>query len=398
MPTGRDTKPVDNQKRSSISEPSPLPRRDYILLPLLSFLTIVLMFAASEMFTRLFWVQHKSFNCVIEDPVEGDRFKPNCTERTKLVEGPWVTYSYNDCGYRSITSCGPKPAGAIRIAITGSSMSQALHVPYEDTFFDRASRELASRCGRPVDVQNLGVPGLSPIYAYRRIPEALSLQPDVILYLVTPFDLEQKILPGELAERDNPTRVSPTVAAKIAPNPLRDLEHLLIQSRTVLVAQHFIFQNRETFIRMFMVYGDRADFLRQPFTPAWQQRFADFDVILGSVAEKTRAAGVPLIIVPVPSRVEAALLSSPDLPPRVDPYAFGRAIQAIASKHGAGYLDLMKPISAIPDAENLYYTVDGHVRADGHKVIAEELVRKLLDGSVPAFSHCAPRPGADRSQ
>ena len=171
MPTGRDTKPVDNQKRSSISEPSPLPRRDYILLPLLSFLTIVLMFAASEMFTRLFWVQHKSFNCVIEDPVEGDRFKPNCTERTKLVEGPWVTYSYNDCGYRSITSCGPKPAGAIRIAITGSSMSQALHVPYEDTFFDRASRELASRCGRPVDVQNLGVPGLSPtthIVAFRK--------------------------------------------------------------------------------------------------------------------------------------------------------------------------------------------------------------------------------------
>jgi len=111
-----------------------------------------------------------------------------------------------------------------------------------------------------------------------------------------------------------------------------------------------------------------------------------------------RAAGVPLIIVPVPSRVEAALLSSPQLPPQVDPYAFGREIEAIASKHGAGYLDLMKPISDIPNAENLYYTVDGHVAADGHKVIAEELVRKLLDGSVPAFSRCAQRPSAERSQ
>jgi hypothetical protein len=389
---------LDNQKRSSTSEITTLPKRDYFLLPLLSFLTILLMFGASEIFTRLLWVQHKSYACVIEDPVAGDRFIPNCTERAKLAEGPWVTYSYNNCGYRSITPCGPKPPGGLRIAITGSSMSQALHVSYEDTFFDRASRELASRCGRPVDVQNLGVPGLSPIYAYRRIPEALSLQPDVVLYLVTPFDLEQKILPGELAERDNPTRISPTPAAKLAANPLRDFEHLLIQSRTVLVAQHFIFQNRETFIRVFMVYRDRADFLRQPFTAAWQQRFADFDVIIGSVAEKVRAAGVPLIIVPVPSRVEAALLSSPQLPPQVDPYAFGREIEAIASKHGAGYLDLMKPISDIPNAENLYYTVDGHVAADGHKVIAEELVRKLLDGSVPAFSRCAQRPSAERSQ
>src|SRR5579863_10473039 len=103
--------PRDKQSLSVISGPTRLPRRDYILLPLLSFLTIVLMFAVSEIFTRLFWLQHKSFNCVIEDPVEGDRFKPNCTERSKLAEGPWVTYSYNDCGYRSITSCGPKPAG-----------------------------------------------------------------------------------------------------------------------------------------------------------------------------------------------------------------------------------------------------------------------------------------------
>jgi hypothetical protein len=398
LPTERVMERRDNQTHSSVSSPIRLPKRDYFLLPLLSFLTVLLMFGVSEILTRLIWVQHNNHVCVIEDPVAGDQFKPNCTERAKLAEGPWVTYSYNNCGYRSVTPCGPKPAGTIRIAITGSSMSQALHVPYQDTFFDRASRELTSRCGRPVDVQNLGVPGLSPIYAYRRIPEALSLQPDVVLYLVTPFDLEQKILPGELAERDNPTRISPTPAAKLAANPLRDFEHLLIQSRTILVAQHFIFQNRETFIRVFMVYGDRADFLRQPLTPAWQQRFADFDVIVDSVAEKLRAAGVPLIIIPVPSRVEAALLSSPQLPPRVDPYAFGREVEAIASKHGADYLDLMKPISGIPNAENLYYIVDGHVTADGHDVIAEELVRKLLDGSVPAFSQCALRQTAERSQ
>jgi hypothetical protein len=105
---------------------------------------------------------------------------------------------------------------------------------------------------------------------------------------------------------------------------------------------------------------------------------------------------VPLVILAVPSRAEAALLSSSQPPAHVDPFAFGRAIQAIASRHGAGYVDLMGPISRIPNAENLFYPVDGHVTPEGHKVIAQALAQKLQDGSVPAFSHCAPPQSAER--
>ena len=93
---------------------------------------------------------------------------------------------------------------------------------------------------------------------------------------------------------------------------------------------------------------------------------------------------------------EAALLSSPRLPPHVDPFAFGREVQTIASKHGAGYVDLMGPFSRIPNAENLYYVVDGHVTTEGNKMIAEELAQKLQDGSVPAFSRCTSRQSAER--
>ncbi len=199
-----------------------------------------------------------------------------------------------------------------------------------------------------------------------------------------------------MAEPGTPALTTSSAAARTAASSLSRLEHLVIQSRTLLVAQHFVFQNRESFIRAYMMYGDKADYLRQPFTPAWQQRFADIEQTIGDIANRLRAAGVPLMIVAVPSRAEAALLSSPQLPGHVDPFAFGREIQTIASKHGAGYVDLMGPFSRLPDAENLYYVVDGHVTSEGHKVIADELVQKLQDGSVPAFSGCTSRQSAER--
>jgi hypothetical protein len=373
-----------------------LSKRDLFLLPLLSLLTVLVLFGMSEAVTRFLWPTEYSHACIVPDPVEGYRFKPNCSVRGKIAEGPWITYHYNECGYRSESSCSAKPPGTIRIAILGSSMSQALHVSYDDAFFSRAAVSLGRFCDRRIDVQNLGVPGSSPAYADRHVQEALALNPDVVLYLVVPYDLNQQLLPKGMSEPAGLALAASSAAIQPAVSPLNRFEHLVIQSRTLLVAQHFLFENRETFISAYLMYGDKADYLRQPFTPAWQRRLADLDVTIGDIADRLHHAGVPLLILAVPSRAQAALLSSPQLPSHVDPFAFGRAIQTIASRHGAGYVDLMGPISRIPNAENLYFPVDGHVTPEGHKVIAQALSRKLQDGSVPAFSHCAPPQSAER--
>ena len=388
------TEPSSNSPAGSPASPqATLSKRDYYLLPLISLATILFIFGISELLTRVIWVEHKEGSCTVVDPVAGDHFKPNCAIRTKNAEGPWTTYHYNECGYRSATSCGPKPPGAVRIAILGSSVSQALYVPYEQTYFARTAADLSRSCNHSIDVQNLGVPGSSPIYVYRRLPEAIALKPDVVLYLLAPFDLEQRIDPRELAERNDPARneTSTKPAVQLTLSPMKRMEQTLVESRTVLVAQHFLFQNRDTFLGMYLLYGDKADFLRQPFTPAWQQRFADVDLIIGDMADKLRAAGVPLVVIPVPSRAEAALLSSRQLPPNIDPSAFGHQIESIAANHGADYVDLMQTFSNIPNSENLFYVVDGHLTPEGQQVIAQVLSKKLLDGSIPAFAHCTPQ-------
>jgi hypothetical protein len=379
----RDLTP--EQSASSTRKP---PKRDYVLLPLLSLATILVLCGTTEALTRIFWVEYKLSPCLIEDPIEGNRFKPNCTARIKIAESPWTSYNYNECGYLSETSCGPKPAGSLRIVILGSSVSQALHVPYEQSFFARASGEIRRACGRTVDVQNLGVPGASPIYAYRRVPEALALKPDVILYVLAPFDLEHEIDSRALAERDNAKLTLAAPLARLTLSPMKRLQNALIQERSVLVAQHFLFQNTNTFLKTYLLYGDKADFLREPLTAAWQRRFADLDVIVGGMANKAKAAGVPFVVMAVPSRAEAALLSSQKLPEHVDPFAFGQQVGMIASKHGAVYVDLMAPFSRVTNAESLYYVVDGHLTSEGQKLTAQSLSQKLLDGSIPVFSKC----------
>ncbi len=139
---------------------------------------------------------------------------------------------------------------------------------------------------------------------------------------------------------------------------------------------------------MATIAGDRDDYLRQPFTATWRQRFADFDAILGDMTDKLHAAGVPLLVIPVPSRKQAALISSPQIPSDLDPFAFSREIEMIASKHGAVYVSLTDTFSHIPNSDRLFYVVDNHPTAEAQSVIANSLVQKLKEGSIPAFSNC----------
>lgn len=375
-----DSQSADRRSRFS--------RRDYFLLPALSTLTILTIFAVAEITARLIWPAQEDDSCEVGNHVDGFSLLPNCTSTMKNAEGVWTTTHYNECGYRSETSCGPKPNGSARIAILGSSVSQALFIPYEQTFFARAAKGVEAECGKTVDVQNLGVPNSSPIFAFRRLSEALRLKPDVVLFVLTPYDLEQHIDSRQLAERNDSQAHFTTDAVQLQLSPFKRLQHAFTRSRAILMAQHFLFSNEDTFLKLYLLYGDKADFLRTPLTPAWEERFANADLLIGDMTERTRSAGVSFIVMPVPSRAEAALLSTRHPRPHIDAAAFGHRLENIAAKHGAGYIDLMNAFRSIPQSENLYYVVDGHLTADGQKVLAQSVVRKLLDGSVPAFSGC----------
>lgn len=281
-------------------------------------------------------------------------------------------------------SCGPKLPGHIRVALLGSSTSLGQNIPNEKTFAQRAALDLSRESGHPVEIENLGFEGLSPLLSYRRLNEALSLHPDLVIYPITPFDLEQKMDPSQLAARNDPR--PPTKAAVRYPmSPMVWVRDRLKESRALLVAQHFLFSNAQTYLSMYMNYGDKADILRIPLSQAWQQRFSDLDLIIADMSARLRQARVPLVLMAIPTRSEAALANRSARFPHTDAFAFSHEIGAIAARHGAVFVDGVSDFSHVPESENFFYIVDGHLDADGQALLARALVRKCLDGSLATF-------------
>ncbi|HET6236706.1 MAG TPA: SGNH/GDSL hydrolase family protein [Acetobacteraceae bacterium] len=338
------------------------------------------MFAAAEVVSRIMFVQHEADACMMPDRVLGTRFRPDCTSRVKAAEGPWVTNRYNECGYRTPQSCGPKPAGGVRIAVLGSSISQGYLVPYEQTFAARDATLLTQSCRKPVEFQNLASIGYIWNRLADRVDDAIALHPDAAVIVIVPFDLQQTAVPA--ADR-------PADRQGEDPGVLKRLDGLVTNSRAVIVAQHFLFRQPDLYVKLYLDYGDRADFLRPPFPPAWQDRLKRFDQLMAEIAGKFHAAGIPLILAYVPERAQAALLSAHQSPPGVDPYAFPRQIGDIARAHGIRFVDLSPTMSRMQDAANLYYPVDGHLAGQGDKLLADALAQKLRD-TVPALAECRP--------
>jgi len=357
-----------------------LPRRDLWLLPLIALLTVLALSAAAEVAARIGWPEQKDNSCKVPDPVLGYRFKPGCVSTMKAAEGPWFTNAYNACGYRSAQPCIPAPAGTHRIVLVGSSMAEGYLVPYQDTIGRRLAQDLTERCSAPVEVQNLG--GLGYFAEPRllaRLEEGLKLHADTVLLVVTPFDLET----GIMEEDAKP-------AATQAERPLLSRARLFIalkESRAFVVAQHFRFRDPAVYLPLYLSYGDKADFLRPPFTPAWQERLRRFDSLMTEAIDRTRAAGVPLVVAFVPQEAELLLMAKKSLPSGVDPYALPRALADIATRHNANFIDTSAMLKTLSSPEQLYYQVDGHLSGSGQPSAAAAIA-SLFQGDT-----CSP-PGS----
>ena len=282
-----------------------LPWRDWIILPLLSLLTISVLLLAAEGAARYFFVAVHDNSCSIDDPVISFRYRPNCTTHAKAAEGVWIAHHFNDCGYRTTESCGPKPPGTTRIAMLGASEAEGHLVAYDETFSARAAKQLTLELGRPVEIQNLGREQCYPICAFHRVDEALALKPDLLLIVVNPTDIE-RMDPSEVSNRNKPMPPQVLDQAqlrhKMDPHQaLNAVEDIVGHSHIGIAAMHFLFQNTATYVRMFLVSGERAAFLRLPLSPAWEKRLEGYDLLLGEMAQKARDANVPVVLVGVPS-------------------------------------------------------------------------------------------------
>jgi len=378
-----------------------LPRRDWILLPILGVFTVLFLAAATELLARRLFSESATgvARCmVLNDPATGAMGIPNSACWGKNPEGPRVEYKFNNWGFRSAMNFGPKPAGTYRIVVTGSSIVMGDYVPDEDTFAALLPAELSKLTGRRIQVYNEGMGWSFADSVVLRFSRVLQAQPDLVVWVVTPVDIARGgVLAPWVQDRDPyagkslPEKAWLRLKADLSKESISASASAVFgRTRTALMMRHLLYQNPSQYIRSFLMEPDNlAGFVRTTFSPEWQEALRDFDKDAADVEGRTAAAHIPFVAVYLPASAQVVMASTGHWPPGVDPYKLDDAVRAIITSHGGTFIDLLPDFGDLPDAGRYFYPVDTHPNIQGHAMIARLMARELAGGAVPALKEAA---------
>jgi hypothetical protein len=405
-----------HRDNASSTREAALPRRDWILLPLLSLLTVAAIAIAAERVAQRVVTESAPFIQSCLEPGaswSGSRAFPNSVCWDKKFESQRVEYRFNSCGHRTRLECEAKQQGVYRIVLAGSSFAMGHLIPEDRTFASLLPVSLAQQTGRKVELYNEGMVGVNPHVLTLRFDEVLAAKPDLILWTVTAWDIQNALPPDDSPNPDAKAgslerawfRIKFTFNAKPLPETAvflwkrfwREGQSRFADSSIAALIQRFIFESKGQYIKSSLMQGDAAGYLESTPRAEWRRRLRQFDDDAQDIAARAEAAGVPLVVVLVPSRVQAAMISTGKWPGGYDPYALDQELRSIIESHGGVYLDILPDLRSLPDPERYYFTVDGHPDVEGHAIIAGLLAKQLTSGAVPAL-RATPQPSSPLRQ
>jgi hypothetical protein len=245
-------------------------------------------------------------------------------------------------------------------------------LPREKTFAALLPTELSSRTGRRIDLYNESFFFESPRVVALRLNEALAAKPDMILWILSPWDIDNAslLLPAHVA----PKAGLVTTAFGLAKT-----------SRAGVLLQHFLYKSPNSFVKQYLIGGGGSGFLDSNLSPEWQRHLHEIDGYASEIEARAKAAGVPVAVVLVPFRAQAAMISEGEWLAGFDPYKLDRELRTIVVDRGGTYLDILPGFRQIPNTEQDFFVTDGHPNAAGHLIISELLTKELTSGAVPAL-------------
>jgi len=399
---------VTQKLPDSTPSETPLPRRDWVLLPLLSVVTIAILaisveVTARRMFSRL---TTKPADCMIlsDDPSVYPRGIPRCECWSKVSEGELTNYRFNSDGYRMDQDFGPKPPGVYRIVLLGTSNTFGAQVPRPETFAGLLPDALARKTGMKVEVYNQAMTDEYPSVLAAHFDEALKFKPDMILWTVNQTELKPL---GIVTAPVKPSKADTDVsfAAKVSGMYMRMRVALTkasfadyiangFRTRTVAptVLSHYIYGSSSQHMKALLAMPEwSVGYLRTEPSAAWHEWLTNFDRDYAKIAAQAKHAGIPLVVTVVPKQEVALMLAMGEWPSGYDPYKMGDEMRRIVESHGGTFIDILPDIRSrlYPGQEVPYLRVEGHLNAQGQAMISDILLRKLTSGAVPALSHAA---------
>jgi hypothetical protein len=376
-----------------------LPRRDWILLPAFSLLTICLIVASTDLLNRrmIASLYGAAEDCLVfNDPSTGVRGIPNGVCREKIPEGEATEYRFNRCGYRTGLDCGPKRPGAYRIVMIGGSYAMGARVPIEKTFAALLPAELSLRTRRDVELYNEGMPWRPPHITALHFQEVLAAKPDIILWIIVPPDVWNPVWQTPQPEPAQPLSAYRKVKRFLGGALIRANAELY--SRCGIFFRHFLYESQSQSITSYLAeksdapYGLKIhgpEFMKAEPSAEWESHLRDLDGDVAEIVAQARAAGVPLVATLLPERAQAAMISSGEWPAGFDPFKLDNELRSMIVSRGGTYVDILPAFRNIPNTEQGFYPLEGHPNPQGHRMISALLAEELTEGRTPVIGVAA---------
>jgi hypothetical protein len=389
------------------------PLRDWLLLSLLGVLTIVFLAGSTELIARRMFVSSSSDKegCMIEnDPSTGWRGRPNCTNIEKMYESAYTEIRFNSSGFRNNFDFAPKQPGTYRIVLLGSSAVQGGGVKEEDTIASLLPAQLSAKTGRRVEIYNEAIEGWggTPRNIASRFSKALSVQPDLVLWILTLWDVrnsagmsphdelllpdETRLYPDKPASPSGATAAPPR-AAGIPAWPVRMINSARKAaadawhgSRSRIMLSHFQveYESQRQFVESQDLGHQDTEYLSAQPNEKRLKHLRELDSYVAEIQRQASAAGVPVVAVYWPSATQAAVICLGGWP-GADPWSFDNELRAVFENRGVTYVDILPDYRNVPDPQSDYFPYDGHPNAKGDAAVSAMLARGLTSGAVPAL-------------
>jgi hypothetical protein len=382
--------------------PANASRREWLVLPLIGVLTLIAIAIPLELVARMLFTESppESRPClVMNDPSTGVRGVPNSVCKVKTYESKWVEFKYNSCGHRAAMDCGPKPPGMYRIVMMGSSYAEGYTVSYEQSFGALLPRLLSRDTGHGIELYNEGMAWGSPHSVALRFDEVMAAQPDLILWPMTPWDIDNVgVTVPPVGENAPPKTTNGTGRQRIMAELTRKRDFaafLSRSSRAFFMIQHLLYESESIYLSHSISDTDRYTPSLQDVPGAeWQDKLREYGSYVAQMTARAEASGVPLVVVALPRHAQAVMIAADAAPSGLNLFAFGDQLQRIVEKNGGIYVDVLREFRNVPNVNSAFYPVDQHLTVAGQALAANIIAKGLISGKIPALSQSSPPAAA----
>jgi hypothetical protein len=268
--------------------------------------------------------------------------------------------------------------------------------------------ELSEKTGRRVELYNEAIEGWggTPRNIAFRFSKALSVQPDLVLWILTPWDIRNaagmmphdEILPDEtLLYPDRKDRAPGTQMASsgnggiltVAVHALSSIRGFVSDawhnSRSDLMLVHFMveLESQNQFVKSQNLSRQDAQYLGAEPSEKRLQHLQELDSYVAEIHQQASDAGVPVAAVFWPNATYAAVLSQAEWPAGIDPFSLDNELRSVFVNRGVIYIDVLPDYRNILNPQAGYLPYDGHPNADGNVTFSGMLAKELTNGAVP---------------